>query len=264
MLSETYEEVGVVGANQLLLKHRQENRLYMAKKFSLEWDLDLAPLIDRNVVQMKEKFHEGEELTLILELCEFGDMDRQIAEKATIPEYAATHILAQCCQGLLFFADAYKVIKPANVFVNKLGEVKVGDFAFSREKAGAYNSPELVARKPVDGKSNVWSLGATIYHLVDMKVPFPDEYCIAHREPSTPSTPTSQEFLTLMMVMLQKEAAFRPSAEEILSTELIKSLTLSCPHKNEVLCTEADDEAKEFEPEITSPSFTEWLPLQID
>ena len=50
----------------------------------------------------------------------------------------------------------------------------------------------------------------------------------------------------------------RPSAEEILSTELIKSLT----HKNEILLTEAeDDEAKEVEPEMSSPSFTEWLPL---
>ena len=52
----------------------------------------------------------------------------------------------------------------------------------------------------------------------------------------------------------------RPSAEEILSTELIKSLT----HKNEIheiLLTEAeDDEAKE-ETEMSSPSFTEWLPL---
>src|SRR5262245_44424865 len=83
----------------------------------------------------------------------------------------------------------HRDIKPENILVTRKVEVKVTDFGLSRFFTGAmpalnltqsgvtlgtplYMSPEQVQGKPVDHRSDIYSLGVTCFHLLTGEPPF--------------------------------------------------------------------------------------------
>lgn len=112
----------------------------------------------------------------------------------TISVPDAVGLVAQACDGL---AEAHRVgivhrdVKPQNLFVTRRTDgspcVKVLDFGIARHQVGygkltqtatvigspPYMSPEQMTGAPVDARSDVWSLGATLYELLVGRCPFP-------------------------------------------------------------------------------------------
>lgn len=95
----------------------------------------------------------------------------------------------------------HRDIKPENVLLTRKGEVKVADFGLSRCFAGdvpplnitqsgvtmgtpLYMSPEQVEGKPVDVRTDIYSLGVTSYHMLSGQPPFrgqtPFEVALQH------------------------------------------------------------------------------------
>jgi len=78
----------------------------------------------------------------------------------------------------------HRDIKPLNIFLSSDTKVKVGDLGSSREMSRAtdmvktftgtfpYMSPEVINGKPYDFKSDVWSLGCTLYEMSSLRQPF--------------------------------------------------------------------------------------------
>lgn len=84
----------------------------------------------------------------------------------------------------------HRDIKPSNILVNRertlaklcdMGLAKMLDHDLSLTKAGCavgtpfYNSPEVAQGKEIDIRSDIYSLGATLYHLVTGDVPYRGE-----------------------------------------------------------------------------------------
>jgi serine/threonine-protein kinase len=131
-----------------------------------------------------------------------------LAARGPLDAPQALSVLSQVGSALAKSAQAgivHRDIKPENLLVTPAGEVKVADFGLARmldddlelTQEGMtlgtplYMSPEQAAGKPVDVRSDLYSLGATVYHLLAGSPPFtgPTSLAVAmahQREPLMP------------------------------------------------------------------------------
>ena len=115
---------------------------------------------------------------------------------AGLPDYMKTHSFDEkmtvrlgmdIAQGLRDCHNAgiiHRDVKPENIFVNKVGNFKLGDFGISRNAPGshdvlsfkgtlAYMAPEVYRMLSTDARSDIYSLGMVLYQcLNDNRLPF--------------------------------------------------------------------------------------------
>jgi hypothetical protein len=141
-------------------------------------------------------------LGVAMELCA-GDPLEKLLAAGPMPFEQAKTIVAQVGLALL---EAQKVglvhrdVAPKNILVSSTGEVKVINFPLAKpindRVAGVadYLSPEQVQGKPVDQRSNTYSLAATLYHMLTGEPPFvgPNVQAVLDMHVSTPVLPPTQ------------------------------------------------------------------------
>jgi eukaryotic-like serine/threonine-protein kinase len=111
-----------------------------------------------------------------------------------LPE-RAVELASSVCVAL---SEAHKAgivhrdIKPGNIMVTRNGEVKVMDFGIARAATAetvtatatvlgtaSYLSPEQAQGKPVDARSDIYSLGIVLYEMLVGRVPFGGDSAVA-------------------------------------------------------------------------------------
>jgi NIMA (never in mitosis gene a)-related kinase len=151
-------------------------------------------------------------------------------------------ILIQLTQGLKALHDLgifHRDLKSANVFLNKDGTVKLGDMnvskvskdGFLKTQTGTpyYASPEVWKETKYTNKSDIWSLGCVIYEAITLKPPFlaSDMQGLYEKVVDGKFLPIpkvySKELSDLVEAMLSDEPDTRPSCQEILELEAVKS-----------------------------------------
>ena len=118
-----------------------------------------------------------------------------IAQRGVVPLKDIQDILQQIAAGLDAAHQAgviHRDLKPSNVLVGERGAVKLIDFGLATTLVGDsltatgailgtphYMAPEQVRGKPVDARTDVYSLGALAYHVVTGRPPFSGDNAIA-------------------------------------------------------------------------------------
>jgi serine/threonine-protein kinase len=198
------------------------------------------------------------------------------------PEQALT-VLAQVGSALVRAAQqgiVHRDIKPENLLVTPTGDVKVADFGLARVASDdlaltqdgmalgtpLYISPEQGQGRPVDARSDLYSLGATVYHLLAGKPPFdapsPVAVVVAHIKEPLPSLISARPSLPkplcdLVERLLAKDPADRiASPQDLLQAvgDIERSLGISHRHGESPLALSGSDAAR-FDARARSTSF---------
>jgi len=157
-----------------------------------------------NVAQVFEFGEVGGVYYLAMELVEGTDLGRlQQAGRARgqrIPIELAAFVIAEAARGLAYAHDkrgrdgallgiVHRDVSPQNLLLSYAGEVKVADFGIAKAagklhktESGAvmgklrYMSPEQVLGQPLDGRSDVFSLGVVLHELLTGRTLFDGEH----------------------------------------------------------------------------------------
>jgi serine/threonine-protein kinase len=235
----TDEQLGRLVAVKLLLPSGHDSRA--AERFHREARA-AAMLSDPHVVSVYDFGQHGDGFFLVMELVEGRSVAEELAEHGPLPKDRAIDIVEQAAAGLAAAHRAdvvHRDVKPGNLLLAADGNVKVADFGIAHlpgegtttltatgQIIGSthYLAPERAKGEQGGKASDVYSLGCVLYQLVTGQPPFQAEVptAILYQHVDVAPAPPSQirpelsgPFETVLLQMLAKEAADRPSAAEI-------------------------------------------------
>lgn len=168
-----------------ILKQEFSNDVKFVSKFRGEAQ-SVAGLSHPNVVNVYDVGEDDDLYYIIMELVEGITLKKFIEKKGRLDVNEAIGIGVQIAQGMQAAHDnniIHRDIKPQNIIISKEGKVKVTDFGIAKAATSNtitsnamgsvhYISPEQARGGYSDEKSDIYSLGVTLYEMLAGKVPF--------------------------------------------------------------------------------------------
>lgn len=158
-----------------------------------------------NIVAIYDAGEEHDMAYIAMELLTGKDLTSYCKPGSLLPQSRTIDIIVEVTSALDYahqLGVIHRDIKPANIMMIEDGRIKVTDFGIARvmdasqTKTGiilgtpSYMSPEQVAGKDVDGRSDLFTLGAVFYQLLAGVKPFGGDsltailYAITHKRPT--------------------------------------------------------------------------------
>ncbi|MEU4292808.1 serine/threonine-protein kinase [Kribbella sp. NPDC026596] len=235
----TDEQLGRLVAVKLLLP--TDHGVRAAERFHREARA-AARVSDAHVVSVYDFGDHDDGFFLVMELVEGRSVAEELAEHGTLPKDRAIDIVEQAAMGLAAAHRedvVHRDVKPGNLLLAADGTVKVADFGIAHlpgegsttlTAAGQiigtthYLAPEQAKGAQAGKASDVYALGCVLYQLVTGRPPFTADHpaAILYQHVDTPPAPPSANrpelsgsFETVLLQMLAKDPADRPTADEI-------------------------------------------------
>ena len=196
-----------------------------------------AKLNHNNIVQAIDVGEVGGLYYFVMEYVEGKTLYDDLSKGKIFNETEAIDVIIQVAKALAH-AHAqgliHRDVKPKNIMINKEGVVKLADMGLARETSDikaakheqgkAFGTPYYIAPEQirgeldVDGRADIYSLGATLFHMVTGRVPFeastPSEVMKKHlKEPLVPpdhlNTSLSTGISEIIETMMAKDRSDR-------------------------------------------------------
>eukprot|EP00928_Gymnodinium_smaydae_P017031 TRINITY_DN1647_c0_g1_i1.p1 TRINITY_DN1647_c0_g1~~TRINITY_DN1647_c0_g1_i1.p1 ORF type:complete len:424 (+),score=93.86 TRINITY_DN1647_c0_g1_i1:101-1372(+) len=203
-----------------------------------------------NLIAYRESFMEEPGiLFIVMTLAEDGDLRGVVTEsqslKRAIPEPIVMSWLRQMLSGLEHLhaqAVVHRDLKSSNVFLcGGRRHIRIGDFGISRVLEStafasscvgtpAYMSPELMRNERYDYHVDMWALGCVIFELCTLSLPFQARSLLELACQVMETDPAwtvwqegySEELRDVSKRLLAKDAAARPTAQQLLEEALFR------------------------------------------
>ncbi len=152
-----------------------------------------AGLMHPNIVNVYDVGEEGGIYYIVMELVEGITLKKYIEKKARLSVREAISIAIQVSMGIEAAHNNHIIhrdIKPQNIIISRDGKVKVTDFGIAKAATSNtitsnvmgsvhYTSPEQARGGYSDEKSDIYSLGVTLFEMLTGRVPFNGETTVA-------------------------------------------------------------------------------------
>lgn len=246
-----------------VLKQEFSENANFVSKFRIEAQA-AAGLMHPNIVNVYDVGEESENHYIVMELVEGITLKKYIEKKARLSVKEAVSIAIQVSMGIEAAHNNHIIhrdIKPQNIIISKEGKVKVTDFGIAKAATSNtitsnvmgsvhYTSPEQARGGYSDEKSDIYSLGVTMFEMLTGRVPFNGETTVAiaikHIQEEFPSPreyvpeiPICVEQIVLKCCQKSPDRRYQSMAELI--ADLKQSLI--SPDEDFVKFTDPDEEA---------------------
>ncbi len=169
----------------------------IAERFRREADT-VARLSHPGLVRLLDRGDDEEGPYLVMELVEGEDLKSRIRREGALPPATAADICAQVARALAYAHGTgivHRDIKSQNVLIDGSGHAKLTDFGIARLMEGPtdtgltrtgmlmgssdYLSPEQADGRPLDGRTDIYSLGIVFWECLTGQLPFPGDSFVA-------------------------------------------------------------------------------------
>ncbi|MCM8525554.1 MAG: serine/threonine protein kinase [Lentisphaeraceae bacterium] len=240
----------------------------------------VAKLRHPNIVSVYNAGHEEGFYFMSMEFIKGRDLAEILESPFNLSLKDALKLTCQVCDALEYAhknSIVHRDIKPANIFVDEEGNAKVGDLGLAKDLKDDqsmtqsmqamgtpyYISPEqATSAKDVDHRSDIYSLGCTLYRLFCGKVPFKgnSSFETVHKHISEPVPDPKKENPELPLEVaqvIQKMMAKKPEERfEDLNevTKILKTLLDNISDSRIGFAPKKPIEAKEETPKEEKPA----------
>ena len=178
-------------AVKVLKQEFSENRNFVSK-FRVEAQA-AAGLMHPNIVNVYDVGEENGIHYIVMELVEGITLKKYIEKKVRLTTKEAISIAIQVAMGIEAAHNNHIIhrdIKPQNIMISKEGKVKVTDFGIAKAASSNtitsnvmgsvhYTSPEQARGGFSDEKSDIYSMGITMFEMLTGRVPFNGDTTVA-------------------------------------------------------------------------------------
>lgn len=204
----------------------------------------LRSVIHPNVVQFIDLTDDEENYYLFMEYCRGTSLQAMINQSGQISERLIQIIFKQLMLALSYLHSnnvAHRDIKPDNIIINNMHQLKLVDFGLCTNNSDAlretfcgspaYAAPECICRRPYDASSSdIWSAGVVLYAMATGQLPWRINNLnlminqIVEGKYAIPSY-INPQLQNLIKSMLNPDPAERPKADQILSSKYFNVIT---------------------------------------
>jgi eukaryotic-like serine/threonine-protein kinase len=144
---------------------------------------------------------------LVMEYVDGGTLEKYCSPQTLLPVERTVEIIFKCTRALEFahkHGVTHRDIKPANILHTGETDVKISDFGAALIASGettqvagvgspAYMSPEQVKDLPLDHRTDIYSMGVVMYHLLAGRLPFlgPNNYSLIYQITNAEAEPAA-------------------------------------------------------------------------
>ncbi|WP_026504854.1 Stk1 family PASTA domain-containing Ser/Thr kinase [Butyrivibrio sp. NC3005] len=204
-------------AVKILKQEFSENQNFV-DKFRTEAQA-AAGLMHPNIVNIYDVGNDKGIHYIVMELVDGITLKKYIEKKQRLTVREAVSIAIQVAMGLEAAHKngiVHRDIKPQNIMISKDGKVKVTDFGIAKAASSNtitsnvmgsvhYTSPEQARGGFSDAKSDIYSLGVTIFEMVTGRVPFNGDTTVAIAIKHIQETfPNPKEYASNLPVSVEK------------------------------------------------------------
>ena len=257
-LNEEYEILEELGRGGMAIvfkaKEKQLDREVAIKvlPFSLAFDKEFVERFQReartsarlehpNIIPIYRVGKSGRIIYFVMKFLRGKPLSSVLASRGSLPPVEIKRILAEVGRALAYAHKkeiVHRDIKPDNIMFDEHGHAVVTDFGIAKAASGGkltgtgmsigtphYMSPEQAKAQPLDGRSDIYSLGVVGYQCLTGGVPFDgeDSFSIGYKHimeeiPTPPlETPEKRQLFEIIRKMMAKTPAQRfQNADELI------------------------------------------------